>query len=198
MVDLLKAATNDEYLLTKPVAKKAPWYQLLTGTGAWCTSLMRFSLRHNGGSGYSRSLFSTSLTIAVQILSFWQRVWQYWLPRMFGNFFYSSRVDNTMLELAQNNIKCALSQLTTFRPHSQYWSHFQETCAMCWNEWKNNLPNFISWIIVKINRKLTIFRTKMTIARKIKIGKIWYLLFLLMFEKKIVCMQKPLILTCSD
>ena len=71
-------------------------------------------------------------------------------------------------------------------------------CAMCWNEWKNNLPNFISWIIVKINRKLTIFRTKMTITRKIKIGKIWNLLFLLMFEKKFVCMQKPLILTCSD
>ena len=30
--------------------------------------------------------------------------------------FDSSRVDNTMLDLAQNNIKCALSQLTTCRP----------------------------------------------------------------------------------
>ena len=84
---IVKVATDDQYSLEKSVAKKAPWYQLLTGTGAWCTSLMRFSLRHNGSSGYSRSLFSTSLTIAVQILSFWQRVWQYWLPRMSAIFF---------------------------------------------------------------------------------------------------------------
>ena len=53
---------------------------------------------------------------------------------------------------------------------------------MCWNEWKINfpiIPIFIFRVIVKIHRKLTIFRTKVTITRKIEIGKIWNLIFLL-------------------
>ena len=58
---------------------------------------------------------------------------------------------------------------------------FLKISAFSWRENRTNFqifPIFISWIIVKIHRKLTIFRTKMTITRKIKIGRIWNLIFL--------------------
>ena len=60
----------------------------------------------------------------------------------------------------------------------QFWSQFQERCAMRWNEWKNNFPILFFWVIVKFHRKLTVFRTKMTRTLKMKIGKIWNLIFL--------------------
>ena len=48
----------------------------------------------------------------------------------------------------------------------QFWSHFHERFVMCWNEWENDFPIFIFRVIVKIHRKLTIFRTKKIITRK--------------------------------
>merc|ERR1712105_567455 len=71
---------------------------------------------HNGSSGQSRSLYSTSLTISVQIWSFQTTDVTIEIVAHVPQFFFDSRVDTTMLELAQNNIKCALSQLTTCRP----------------------------------------------------------------------------------
>ena len=52
-------------------------------------------------------------------------------------------------------------------PRPQLSSYFQERCGICWNEWKVNLSINIFWVIMKIHRKLTFFRTKMTITRKI-------------------------------
>ena len=110
-------------------------------------------------------------------------------------------------------------------PSSQFWSSFHKRCEMCRNEWKINFPIFIFRVIVKIHRKLTVFRLKMTITPKIKIGKIldsiflliqliphltckfdnfWkknYIFFILMYACKTMnrlLRNMPLTLTCSD
>ena len=43
---------------------------------------------------------------------------------------------------AKKNSIRTVSQLMTSKPplpSPQFWSHFHVRCAMCWNEWKNNL-----------------------------------------------------------
>ena len=64
------------------------------------------------------------------------------------------------------------------RPPSplQYCSQF--LWKMCWTEWKINFPIYIFRVIVKVHRKLAVFNTKMTRTHKIKIGKIWSMIFL--------------------
>ena len=79
------------------------------------------------------------------------------------------------------------SQLRICRPPPpSVWSGFYGSCAMCWNERKINFhifQIFIFQVIVKFHRKLEWWRhknsQKMTITRKIKIGKTLNLIFFL-------------------
>ena len=83
------------------------------------------------------------------------------------------------------NKSLGFSQLRICRPPlPQLWSHFHERCAMCWNEC-NFFLRFLWFLFFELLRKfiknwqfLEQKWWKMTITRKIKIGKIWNLVFL--------------------
>jgi len=86
--------------------RKPLWYQLLTGTDGWCTSLLRLA------SSILRTFDNSRSNLEFQTTDVDDRDCR----ACSATFIDSSRVDNTMLDLAQNNIKCALTQLTTCRP----------------------------------------------------------------------------------
>ena len=68
----------------------------------------------------------------------------------------------------------------------QFYSCFNERCAICWFEWKNNILIFAiftfsilrySYLIVFVRIVLWFLSAKSTITHKIKIGKIGKLIF---------------------
>ena len=58
-------------------------------------------------------------------------------------------------------------KMQTFPPSSQFWSHFNRRCAMCWIELKVNFPIFIFWVIVEFVYVITIqISTKKKVLQK--------------------------------